>query len=289
MANLSYELIAASTPFTILVGPERKKFNIHRELLASMSKKLDTLVNGKMIEARDGLVDWGDLDEQTFLCFFEYAYTGDYNIPQLRGNGRAHNDISRSQNDDQSQVHNISAGFSGCSSVLSDNKLRMRCPQCSRNVVVPVPAPPPKAKDLLWLKFISLEYPGPLPKANTTPPNGSVSLELSRMILSHARVYVLADYQLINNLKLLSLKKLHQCLKGSELTSEGAETIASLAAYCYDNTADSDPKDQLRELLCLYLACKVEQMWENASFRKALEASRDLARDVIEQMLNRLD
>ncbi|KAI0158109.1 hypothetical protein GGR57DRAFT_35714 [Xylariaceae sp. FL1272] len=301
MANLPYELIAASTPFTILVGPEQKKFTMHKELLASMSHKLDILVNGKMDEARKESVDWGDLDERTFVCFFEYAYTGNYNISHPQGNDRSQNDVSQSQSDNQSQHQDVSEYMEEQPRAPEGwdvgpveryrgpvgEDLTMKCPRCKR--VVPMPAPPRKAKDLLWWRFINLEYPGPPSEGNTDPTNGSVSFDLNGMILSHARVYVLADYHRIDKLKLLSLKKLHQCLVDFETTSAGAETIASLAAYCHENTPDKHPKDELRELLCLYLACKIEQMWDNASFREALEVSRDLARDVIEQMLNRLD
>ncbi|KAI0889319.1 uncharacterized protein GGS22DRAFT_69819 [Annulohypoxylon maeteangense] len=51
---------------------------MHAELVARMSKPLDTLINGKWVENEKGLVEWSEIDEGTFARFCEFAYTGDY-------------------------------------------------------------------------------------------------------------------------------------------------------------------------------------------------------------------
>ncbi|KAK0391205.1 hypothetical protein NLU13_0706 [Sarocladium strictum] len=67
-----------SKPFTFIVGPEKKEFHIHRDVVARISEPLNVLVNGNMTEAAEGKVEWPDVDEETFIRFSQYAYTGEY-------------------------------------------------------------------------------------------------------------------------------------------------------------------------------------------------------------------
>ena len=70
--------IAASKAFHILVGPEKKSFIMHSELLARQSKPLEKLVKGGMKEAADGIAEWPEVDPETFFRFWQFTYTGDY-------------------------------------------------------------------------------------------------------------------------------------------------------------------------------------------------------------------
>lgn len=44
-----------------------------------MSPSLDALVNGKMKETCERRFEW-DLDEHTFACFSDFAYSADYTL-----------------------------------------------------------------------------------------------------------------------------------------------------------------------------------------------------------------
>ncbi|KAH8193963.1 hypothetical protein TruAng_011870 [Truncatella angustata] len=76
--------IAQSRPFRFIVGLNEKEFFMHADLVASMSKVLNVLVNGscngtaKLDEARTSLAVWADVDEGTFVRFCEFAYTSNY-------------------------------------------------------------------------------------------------------------------------------------------------------------------------------------------------------------------
>lgn len=50
----------------------------HAALVAHHSKPLGVLVNGDMSEAREGCALLEGIDEDTFVRFCQYAYTGDY-------------------------------------------------------------------------------------------------------------------------------------------------------------------------------------------------------------------
>lgn len=68
----------ASKPFLFVIGEEAKEFHVHKELIGQLSPALNALVNGQMKEAREGRVEWPDLDPDTFVRFAKYAYSRDY-------------------------------------------------------------------------------------------------------------------------------------------------------------------------------------------------------------------
>lgn len=67
-----------SPVFEFLVGRERKPMTIHKALVTAQSAPLRGLVTGSMEEANSGKVVWEDVDEDTFVLFAEFVYTGDY-------------------------------------------------------------------------------------------------------------------------------------------------------------------------------------------------------------------
>ncbi|TLS20372.1 uncharacterized protein PpBr36_11356 [Pyricularia pennisetigena] len=64
-------------------SPEKQEYNIHSHLVSEQSATLRTTVHGEFKEAKDGFVTWDDIDERTFLSFWDYVYTGDYDDPEL--------------------------------------------------------------------------------------------------------------------------------------------------------------------------------------------------------------
>lgn len=60
------------------MGRKRKPMTIHKALVAAQLASLRHLVTGWMEEANLGKVVWVDVDEDTFVLFAEFVYTGDY-------------------------------------------------------------------------------------------------------------------------------------------------------------------------------------------------------------------
>ncbi|KAK6839826.1 hypothetical protein PG987_005692 [Apiospora arundinis] len=83
MAALS-QSIAASGPFRFLIGPEKKEYMMHTELVASLSKPLKALLTSGMAESCKRVVEWPDVDETTFLRFFQFAYTDSSMLKSLK-------------------------------------------------------------------------------------------------------------------------------------------------------------------------------------------------------------
>jgi hypothetical protein len=70
--------VLATEPFKFIVGPGKKEFLIHKDIVGRLSATLNTLVNGQMKEAAEGCVVLDDVDEDIFMRFAQFAYTGSY-------------------------------------------------------------------------------------------------------------------------------------------------------------------------------------------------------------------
>ncbi|KIW11513.1 hypothetical protein PV08_10814 [Exophiala spinifera] len=76
-----YESFLSSPPFRFAVGPDKKVFYVHSALVAKHSDTLAALITNGMRESEQGLAVFDDIDEDTFLHFLEFAYTGEYTVP----------------------------------------------------------------------------------------------------------------------------------------------------------------------------------------------------------------
>lgn len=82
----------------------------------------------------------------------------------------------------------------------------------------------------------------------------------SNVFLSHASLYVLADYRLIDSLKDLALFKLHKTMCVFQLNDENVEDVIDLARYAYSEEGGGGGLDEgngdLRRLVCHYMSTK---------------------------------
>ena len=61
-----------------LVGSERKRYTLLSRLAAYHSEPLGVLINGSMSEAKESFAVLRDIDQDKFVRFCQYLYTGDY-------------------------------------------------------------------------------------------------------------------------------------------------------------------------------------------------------------------
>ncbi|KAM5457582.1 hypothetical protein MaudCBS49596_000779 [Microsporum audouinii] len=77
-----YRSIINSPQFTFLIGPGHSKVTIQSGLAKHVSPRLDGLMNnGHTRESRHRIAVLEDEDVETFTGFCEFAYTGDYTVP----------------------------------------------------------------------------------------------------------------------------------------------------------------------------------------------------------------
>ncbi|PNP39951.1 hypothetical protein TGAMA5MH_08217 [Trichoderma gamsii] len=265
MASMPYKDFISSPPFTFVVGQGEKEHTIHSALVASQSAALDALINGGMKESIERRVIWKDVDEESFIRFSQFVYTGDYDgatPSKHEPEGKTSSQIAYTY---PSNGFGKKAGLFGMAEQVAMTKKR-----------------------LLWDKFQAL-YPLPSPAAAPSSEASSV-YDYTDVFLGHAKMYVFADYHGIEPLQILALGKLRQVLTSFTVRVESYDDITQLVRYSFEHTVDKKgQEDRLRSLLCLYAACRVEDLWKDTKFRGIAIASPDLSVGLITAMLGRLD
>jgi hypothetical protein len=319
--------IISSPAFKFLVGADKRLFTVHAGLVAHLSKPLAVLINGPMSEAQEGCAWLEDVDEHTFVRFSQYAYTGDYRPADpdilLDSNSIAATystlgNFMHGQNNPEpvaasEEIVTIRTGLDeeyissepskscvspwGISSSKKDKKKCLKynyqdelkeeaCPRClGRKEYTALES----KKSKLWDKFKSRVYITSRP--DFKPRRNQESCEdYTGVFLCHARLYVFAEMYDIHRLRELSLHNLQRTLTEFTLYSQRLEDIIDLMQYTYLNTAEwPESIDPLRSLVIHYAACVVEDLAQSTQFRRLMEEMGQLARDLMGQLLKRLD
>ena len=219
-----------------------------------------------MKEAIDQCAIWEETSEDTFVRFSQFVYTGNY-------------DGVKPRKRDPELV----------TSVVNKPSRPVDMSQRPRRPLPPPLVPPPDKdkKARLCRRFQSL-YPEPVPELEfcKNEPGG----DYTDVFLSHAQMYVFADYHGIDALQTLALRKLRQELTNFSLFNEGSRDITQLVRYSFENTVEEgDNSDALRGLICHYAACQVEILWKSKEFQGLLDSVNDFSKGLIAIMLDRLD
>ena len=102
------------------------------------------------------------------------------------------------------------------------------------------------------------------------------------MFVSHARLYLFADYYRIERLAKISLWNLERSLATFDLVDDNTVNDAvKLLIYCFEN----DKPEQLRKLMALYASSKVKQLMKKPAFCELLEGNNGLSVALIRGMV----
>ncbi|KAK6087793.1 hypothetical protein SCUP234_01432 [Seiridium cupressi] len=346
MANLSYREIAQSKPFRFIVGTHHREFFMHADLVASMSKVLNVTVNGscngaaKFEEALTNVAVWEDIDEDTFVRFCEFAYTGDYQAASpIKPEGTVRNGRCAS-----TRRYEIFLDTLLTRSAMIEHDADVLAEYISQDVPVPAPEtdaivepespvpvletypiaePEPEPiefdgfwasssrkkskkkakkgltweeeysqeametpKEKLWRKFRYLFHDM---STEFILANAKPEIDHTEVFLSHARIYTMADCYDVESLAKKALGRLHRTLVCFRVFEERIPDIVALIEYGFNNTIDKGgEQDGLRSLLCMYTACKLEDLWSNADFQNLFREHGDFAHGVLSNLLSRL-
>lgn len=100
----------------------------------------------------------------------------------------------------------------------------------------------------------------------------------SKVLLSHASLYVLGDYQLIDSLKALALFKLHKTLCAFQLDKENIGDITDLARYTYSKDGN-EGIEGLRGLVCQYMGIHAIALSNDVRFMNLLAEGGQIVKD----------
>jgi hypothetical protein len=290
-----------SKQFVFVIGESQVAFTVHAAVIAKQSKALDVLINGPMAEASDGKAIFEDIQEDTFLRFCQFAYTGNYTTPEFTHNP-AVEDISPS----------VAISYDASTTDRDDSRTIVLSPDPEPDPL-PEPELTPTDADNIWgykpkkSKKTKIPSKGHLLRQSldnrlydihTTSAvrcevrqNSSPTEDYTAVFLGHAQLYVFAEKWGIKDLKTLALFKLHKTLVSFTLYTARRPDIVELLRFAYsdNHTPDRvDVVDDLRSLVMLYTACEVENLIHCPEFLSLIGEGGRLAQDLIQMLMGRI-
>ncbi|PMD40831.1 hypothetical protein L207DRAFT_459618 [Hyaloscypha variabilis F] len=278
----SFEEILVSRPFKFIIGPDEVPIVVHEAVLAEQSPELAALMRGEMAESIAGESRWMDVDKGTFVRFAQFAYTGNYSTPK----GSTAQAVVEAESSAPPQEPGLIDGRESAWQ-FPPSRPPLSAPRPPHSAqfsfAFPPPPRPPSASDM----FNSLKYPLIESRSNLCACKPSMNdgpIESSgEVLLAHASLYVLAEKWGVNSLKMLVLSKLHQTLSTLHLDASRVQEVIDLARYAYLDSSTPDlgtEIDELRKLICLYIAANVEVVSEHNSFMDLIEGGGAFVRDL---------
>lgn len=255
-----------------------------------------------MGEASEGKATIKDIEEDTFMRFCQFAYTGDYTTPEFT---------------------HIPTTELPCT---SDSDLPVVEPEPVVESPEPEPEPvevpaarepePEPAEDipsrgqpvrklkknkvsksiLMRRKLDNLVYETETSRADSTArcevrQNSDPTEDYTPVFLGHAQLYVFAEQWGIDVLKTLALSKLHKTLTSFTLYTVRRPDVVELLRYTFSNDHTPDrvgAVDDLRSLVMLYATCEVESLVHCSEFLSLVEEGGQLAQNLVQMLVKRI-
>lgn len=299
MAALDVDVFR-SKQFVFIVGENQAAIPVHAAAIAKQSKALDILINGPMGEASEGKAIFKDVEEDTFIRFCQFAYTGDYTTPDFTHTPTIElGDISppvailyKASTTDRDETKSIEAEPEPerDAATVADFD-----PWGSTNKKAKNPKKPSKGSLLrqsLHNQLYNTETIRTILAAQCeVRQNSHPTEDYTPVFLGHAQLYVFAEQWGIDVLKTLALSKLHKTLTSFTLYAVRRPDIVELLRYTFSNDHTPDrvgAVDDLRSLVMLYTACEVESLVHCPEFLSLVWEGGQLAQNLVQMLVKRI-
>jgi hypothetical protein len=232
-----------------------------------------------MREAQDKVAKLCDIDEQTFVRFGEFAYTGNY--------ASARDTARHTEGNPNHGGPDLGLPPPGAVSKKRGGYTQKACNYCGHG------SEEQPRKRILWAEFRQRYQSGSMVCCETRK-NMEEGEDYTDVFLCHARVYAFAEKYDILALRDLALQKLQRTLDAFNVCGKRVKDIVCLARYAYsnDNTCDSetgqDNIDKLRRLVVHYIVCVYRTVAENTSFLQLMEEGGPFASDLTRMVARRV-
>jgi len=233
-----------------------------------------------MSEAKAGCTVWKDVGKGTFERFVQFAYTGDYSIPEMeerRPNWESVESEPCPPSNEVTWSEPVQEAFAEPEPEIVDGWLpspgktikskKDKKKGSKGRAIEPAPLPTrekyreqyPSLTLAADFHYLSYELLAPRNKYDHTCDPIEVfnrNHSYSEPFLSHASLWVLGDLWQVDSLKALALFKLHRTLCIFDLDDENMGDVIALTKYVYsDEGLGSDGGiGGLRGLVCQYMA-----------------------------------
>jgi len=294
----------SSPQFTFFVGEERAPVVAHAQVMASLSKPFDRLINGPMRESEEKCATLPEVKKDIFLRLVEFAYLGDYTTGSYLNDAQSSEDAEAMEEeedddeedsaDDEEEEQNAEEGAEDAEEHdLDAVYLRVLAEEPLDEIIDEIKG---MKSGSLFEEFVENTYALNL---RTSHAADTVAVDYSAqrvgdserghkaIFLLNAKMYCLADYYMILPLKDLALYKLHEALKlcmhrDFLKTRERIDDIVALVNFAYssENTQDEDP---LREEVLEYVIVHIDALDATPAFQELLVGQAQLAADLVLQ------
>ncbi|KAJ4417805.1 hypothetical protein N0V82_005971 [Gnomoniopsis sp. IMI 355080] len=266
---------------TFVVGEDKKEFQLHASAIAKLSQPLDVLLNGQMKEAREGRVEWPDIDEQTFVRFLQWVYSKTYDVPEPDGPLTA---AATSKNDPKTckapqadiQGLKMPTATPVVSTVAPVGSTVANCVECFSKKPSDLGTSATCAKIKRFLEIGRTTTF--IPRSNT-----KCTEDYTNIFLCHAELYILGDKYLLTELKQLAFDRLHATLKAFTFYRSHPLGIIALTKRVFENTQS---EDKIRTMITLYFGFLLKELSRCVGMRELLEDVPDLAVALVMQIMN---
>jgi hypothetical protein len=268
-----------------------------------------------MAEAQSGKTVLDDVSEDTFISFCQFAYTGDYSTPVFvhapKPESRDTSSLGSSMGSPPTAIETVASAIETADGPEpfpppADGPMEVAVVELVEADIDDWDFAPKKSKKskknhsksfLFRREFEERVYDISTVRSTSKAlcdirDNQSAEEDYSPVFLGHARLYVFADKWHINELKALTLHKLHNTLNKFTLYEARRGDIVNLVEFAYsnDNTPDSDHDvDDLRALITHYITCEMESLVESPEFLSFLDQPGQFSRDLIRMMMRRIE
>ncbi|OHE97328.1 hypothetical protein CORC01_07383 [Colletotrichum orchidophilum] len=266
------EQIIDSRIVTFVIGKDdsAREFRVHEGALTCLSEPLRALLTGEMQESLEGKVILDDVEPATFLHLLDYAYTGSYPIQLLEIKENAKEDMNE---EDSEEEYDSSESLRTWIKTLSSRKSNKRhavsdfCKQhFSKNGNSAVTL---AGKDLPPLQEDSEE--------GSDGTHSQILLALDHL-MEPAKLYILADKYLIDDLKSLCVDDIRQKLYNGVVEDDLLTHVCSVLRFLHPHTL---PRDKLRKLLLRYFIGVLGWKMKNEDVRELLSEFPDFAVELL--------
>ncbi|KLJ11579.1 hypothetical protein EMPG_13248 [Blastomyces silverae] len=260
-----------NTPaFTFLIGKDRSRLTIHAGTVRKISEPLYALINnGQFQESNSRLAVLEDVEEDTFLAFCEFLYTGTYTTPNLMASeDNSKCDLKTVEPSPADEPEDMDA-----SSWPAPKKKKGKKGAHWQEAVTCHNCP----YDRLWQSFTARDFAAEPASVSTKPD-----------VLFHAKLYVFATKYLIDSLGEKCLKSLHRDLCVFSLDKNTTSRILELIVLTYERTGRDElgGGSPLRDLVVHYAACKARTLFGgDGELRILLDWNAELGSDLVVKLV----
>ncbi|KAL9042097.1 MAG: hypothetical protein Q9214_003888 [Letrouitia sp. 1 TL-2023] len=272
--------------FEILAGPTGKCFFVHAAVLAK-SERIRKQIEGNWKDTLQHKLVWENWSEDIVSLFVEWLYTGDYNFPYPV-------EISpSSQGNEENHAED------------QDTLVHQEVDQEGEKTPPPPPLEPsaafeeePKPPDRPLTPLSDLRWSAGHPIRTTSQAEefklwpGFIiwkpeMLDYEDTLMTHAKLYVMADYFLLSELQNATLHQLRSSLLTIEpLIPESRQmsNVAHLIDYVYEHTVEPTiGENPLRRLVSQYAALQFAN-FKGDEFRQLMKKGGEFVNDLVEKV-----